>query len=111
MCVFLLHIGHIRDDVYHSSKKIQPGTILTSKCFTFGGKQSDNSNMEMNLKKTALIQFSMSENTLMIILYHSGHIRDDIWNTIKKIHSREKGMNFKSNFSEQFLSTPILKWT
>ena len=36
--MFLYHIGVIRDDICNSYKKIQPGTNLTSKCFTFGGK-------------------------------------------------------------------------
>ena len=36
--IFLLHIGHIRDDICNWYKKIQPGTDLTSKCFTLGGK-------------------------------------------------------------------------
>ena len=36
--MFLDHIGHIRDDVGGLIKKIQPGTILTSKCFTFVGQ-------------------------------------------------------------------------
>ena len=35
--MFQDHIGHIRDDICNSYKKIQPGTNLTSKCFTFGG--------------------------------------------------------------------------
>ena len=36
--MFLDHIGHIRDDICGTIKKIQPGTNLTSKCFTFGGQ-------------------------------------------------------------------------
>ena len=35
--IFLHHMGHIRDDICNSYKKIQPGTNLTSKRFTFGG--------------------------------------------------------------------------
>ena len=89
--IFLLHIGCIRDDIYHSSKKIQPGTNLTSNCFTFGGQKSDNSNIkEMNLKKTELIQFSMFESTINMFQDHVGHIRDDIYHSSQKIQPGTK---------------------
>ena len=53
----------------------------------------------------------MPEKSKNIFLHHMGHIRDYICGPIKKIHAREKGMNFKHTFSEQYLYTPILKWT
>ena len=36
--MFLDHIDVIRDDICISDKNIQPGTLLISKCFTFGGQ-------------------------------------------------------------------------
>ena len=104
--MFLDHLGHIRNDVCDTIKKIQPGTNVTSKCFTFGGniRQLEK---DMKLKKAQLIQFSMPESIRNKFLSPLGHIRNDVCDTIKKICVRKKGMNFKVTFQSKFLDRKI----
>jgi hypothetical protein len=50
------------------------------------------------LKCNKFNQFSMSESTRNIFLNHSGHIREDICGSSKKIHARTIVVTFNSNF-------------
>ena len=92
--IFLNHIDNIKDDIYHSSKKIIPGTNVMTWNNHFLVAESVYPNIESNLVQSV---FNVRKS-LNIFSHHIGQIWDDSCGSSKKIQQGTNFMKFSSYF-------------
>ena len=92
--IFPHHIGHIRDDIYHLGKKIQPGTKVWNLSVTFWGHY-----LSTPILKKAKLNHFQCQKVLEYFFDHICHRRDDMCDTSKKIQPGTNENTQNNHFS------------
>ena len=106
---FLHHIGDVRDDFHHSSKKILSGTIVMTSNRHFWGVKPVKPNPEIELNMAKLSQFSMFGNCRNLSLDYIDDIKDDFYHWRKKSQVGANAMTPERQILGQTLWNLVMK--